>query len=35
MLESIEDPKCQNVVPNTATVIYSWDKKILSFFQKF
>ena len=28
---SIEDPKFQKVVPNTAKVIYTWDKKILSF----
>ena len=28
---SIEDPKFQKVVPNTAKVIYSWDEKILSF----
>ena len=31
MLKSIEDPKFQKVVPNTAKVIYAWDKKILSF----
>ena len=30
-LKSIEDPKFQKVVPNTAKVIYAWDKKILSF----
>ena len=30
-MKSIEDPKFQKVVPNTAKVIYACDKKILSF----
>ena len=30
-IKSIEDPKFQKVVPNSAKVIYSWDKKILSY----
>ena len=30
-LKSFEDPKFQKVVPNTAKVIFAWDKKILSF----
>ena len=30
-MKYIEDPKIQKVVPNTAKVIYAWDKKILSF----
>ena len=33
--KSIEDPKFQKVVPNTAKVIYAWNKKILSFSKKF
>ena len=30
-MKSIEDPKFLKGVPNTAKVIYAWDKKILSF----
>ena len=30
-LKSTGDPKFKKVVPNTAKVIYSWDKKILFF----
>ena len=29
-LKSIEDPKFQTVVPNTAKVIYAWDNKMFS-----
>ena len=33
-MKGIEDPKFQKVVPNTAKVIYSRDKKILGFSKK-
>ena len=33
MLKRNEDSKFQKVVPNTAKVIYAWDKKILCFSQ--